>query len=354
MKSFFDTSEKQKMGTTNTNRTPTLSDIAKACNVSVSTVSRALNHTGKIKEETVQKILATARELNYIQTEPAHTILPKINSNMIGFLVPNLLNPFFAELTENISKILAPKGYVLNLCVVGNSGQRVSEAIDILINSHASGMIVSAINYPECAKDFERARQYMSIVSIEGDVDHVDRIDTTDEQATYEIIEHLISNGHKKIGFIGYDYKVSILTNRLNGYRRALQNHNIDINPDYILEGEHCYESCYQMTVSLLKQPDRPTAIHCFNEFTAYAAYDAIRDLGLSVPEDVSVTGFDNVFISRIIYPQLTTVDTQNEMMAKLAMNMLFDRIENNFDGEPKQIFISHSLIKRQSVKKIN
>ncbi len=342
------------METINTNRTPTLSDIAKACNVSISTVSRALNHTGKIKEETVQKILTTARELNYIHAEPAHNIPQKANSNMIGFLVPNLLNPFFAELTENISKILAPKGYVLNLCVVGNSAQRVSEAINILIHSQASGMIVSAINYPECAKDFERARQYMSVVSIEGDVENVDRIDTTDEQATYEIVRHLIDNGHKKIGFIGYDYNVSILTNRLNGYKRALEDNHIEINPDYICEGEHSYESCYQMTVSLLQQTDRPTAIHCFNEFTAYAAYDAIRDLGLSVPEDISVTGFDNVFISRIIYPQLTTVDTQNEMMAKLAMNMLFDRIENGYDGEPKQIFISHNLIKRQSVRKID
>lgn len=342
------------METTNTNRTPTLSDIAKACNVSISTVSRALNHTGKIKEETVQKILTTARELNYIQSEPASNILPKTNSNMIGFLVPNLLNPFFAELTENISKILAPKGYVLNLCVVGNSARRVSEAINILINSRASGMIISAMNYPECKKDFERARQYMSVVSIEGDVENVDRIDTTDEQATYEIIEHLITSGHRKIGFIGYDYNVSILTNRLNGYKRALLDNNIEINPEYICEGEQSYESNYQMTVSLLKKKDRPTAIHCFNEFTAYAAYDAIRDLGLSVPEDISVTGFDNVFISRIIYPQLTTIDTQNEMMAKLAMNMLFDRIENNFSGEPKQIFINHNLIIRNSVKKIN
>lgn len=342
------------MDVTNINRTPTLADIAKACNVSISTVSRALNHTGKIKEETVQKILTAARELNYIQAEPAHNTLPKTNSNMIGFLVPNLLNPFFAELTENLSKILAPKGYVLNLCVVGNSAQRVSEAIHILINSHASGMIVSAINYPECEKDFELARQHMSVVSIEGDVKNVDRIDTTDEQATYEIVGHLIANGHRKIGFIGYDYQVSILTNRLNGYKRALRDNGIAINPEYICEGEHSYDSCYQMTVSLLRQKDRPTAIHCLNEFTAYAAYDAIRDLGLSVPEDISVTGFDNVFISRIIYPQLTTVDTQNEMMAKLAMNMLFDRIENHFDGEPKQIYISHSLIKRQSVKKMN
>lgn len=339
---------------TNTNKTPTLADIAKACNVSISTVSRVLNHTGKIKEETARKIMEVAQELNYIPNEMARNMVSKTNSNMIGFLVPNLLNPFFAELTENISNILAQKGYVLNLCVVGNSSQRVSEAINILINSRASGIIVSSMNYPECKKDFERARQYMSVVSIQGDVENVDRIDTTDEQGTYEIVNHLIANGHKKIAFIGYNYHVSILSSRLRGYKHALLDNDIKINPEYICDGEQTYESGYQMTLSLLKQKDRPTAIHCFNEFTAYAAYDAIRDLGLSVPKDVSITGFDNDFISRIMYPQLTTIDTQNEMMAKLAMNMLFDRIENNFDGEPKHIFINHSLIKRQSVKKIN
>lgn len=342
------------MESTNTNKTPTLADIAKACNVSISTVSRVLNRTGKIKEETARKILEVAQELNYIPNEMARSMVSKTNSNMIGFLVPNLLNPFFAELTENISNILAQKGYVLNLCVVGNSSQRVSEAINILINSRASGIIVSSMNYPECKKDFERARQYMSVVSIQGDVDNVDRIDTTDEQGTYEIVNHLIANGHRKIGFIGYNYHVSILASRLRGYKHALLDNDIEIVPEYICSGEQTYESGYQMTTSLLKQKDRPTAIHCFNEFTAYAAYDAIRDLGLSVPRDVSITGFDNDFISRIMHPQLTTIDTQNEMMAKLAMNMLFDRIENNFDGEPKHIFINHSLIIRNSIKKIN
>ena len=156
---------------------------------------------------------------------------------------------------------MAQKGYILNLCVTGDDPGRVSDAINILINSRASGVIVSSMNHELCKKDFARARHYMSIVSIQGDVEQVDRIDTTDEKGTYEIISHLIANGHRKIGFIGYNYHVSILASRLKGYKRALLDHQIEINPNYICDGEQSYESGYQMAASLLKRKDPPTAI---------------------------------------------------------------------------------------------
>lgn len=336
------------------NKRSTLADIAKACGVSIATVSRVINQTGKIREETAQRILKTARELNYIQNETEKSVAIPPTTNAIGFLVPNLLNPFFAELTQNISNILVQKGYILTLCVVGNDPDRIANSINMLINQRACGMIVGCIRCEKCQKHFDRGLRHMNIVSIQADIENVDRIDTTDEQGTYEIVTHLIENGHRKIGFIGYDYDISILENRLNGYRHALSDHGITVNPDYICSCEQSYESLYQTTVSLLSTKDRPTAIHCFNEFTTYAAYSAIRDMGLSIAKDISVTGFDNDYISKVLEPQLTTIDTQNEMMAKLAMNMLFDRIENNYNGDPKHIYINHYLITRNSVKKIN
>ncbi len=332
---------------------PTLQDIAKACNVSVSTVSRVINKTGQIKESTAKKILQVAQEMNYAPNALARGIVTNQTNHMVGFLVPNISNPFFAEVVNYVENILSDHGYILSLCLFGDDPVKLSKFLQILTQSRASGIIVGSCREDSCKEDFAIAKTYMPIVSMQGDVDNVDRVDVTDEEGTYEIIQYLIDKGHRKIGFIGYRYDMSILYNRLQGYKRALQDNHIPINPEYICDGRHSYESGYEMASYLLELEDRPTAIHCFNEYMAQAAFDSIRDHHLKIPQDISLTGFDNIYIGRTLEPKLTTVSESMETMSKIAVDMLLARIQNQSTEEPQHIFIRHKLIIRDSVAAI-
>ena len=263
---------------------PTLQDIAKACNVSVSTVSRVINKTGQIKESTAKKILQVAQEMNYAPNALARGIVTNQTNHMVGFLVPNISNPFFAEVVNYVENILSDHGYILSLCLFGDDPVKLSKFLQILTQSRASGIIVGSCREDSCKEDFAIAKTYMPIVSMQGDVDNVDRVVCQQmRKAPIEIIQYLIDKGHSKIGFIGYRYDISILYNRLQGYKRALQDNHIQINPQYICDGRHSYESGYEMASYLLELEDRPTAIHCFNEYMAQAAFDSIRDRS---PED--------------------------------------------------------------------
>lgn len=326
----------------------TIKDIALACNVSISTVSRALNHTGQIKEETSQLIIEKAKELNYIPNGMARGMAGINTNKVVGFLVPNISNPFYAELTSHIEHALSIHGYVVSLCLFNDEPAKLRFFLDNLMQNRAAGVLVGSCNVEECKEDFKKALTYMPIISIQADIDGVDRIDSTDYAGTSDIIQYLISMGHQKIGFIGYRYDMTILSQRLAGYKNALTSNHIAIRDDYICNGKHSYQSGYEMASYLVELEDRPTAIHCFNEFMAEAAYDAIRNHNLRIPEDISLTGYDNLQIGKSL--ELTTVSSAIEPMSNLAVDMLISRIHSTIDTAPQHIQLSHKIIYRKSV----
>lgn len=332
----------------------TLHDLALRCNVSVSTVSKVLSGKGKFKSSTVNKVLRIAQELNYSPNAMARGIAMRKKSKFVGFFIPNIMNFFYVEMVNVVEKILSEKGYMLMLCVFADDAEKLSQYLRFLTESRASGAIICSCREDACKDDFRLAQQHMNIISIQGDVDGVDRVDITDFEGTYEIVEHLINNGHRRIGFIGYRYDISILQDRLNAYKAALSDYGIPIREEYICNGRHDLESGMEMTKSLLSLPNRPTAIHCFNEFMAQAAYEEIYRQGLSIPEDISVTGFDNISVSKMLRPRLTTVAEPIETMARIAVDMLLGRMKgSNTTPEPQQVFVKHKLIIRESVRKI-
>lgn len=332
----------------------TIKDIADICDVSVSTVSKVLAGEDNFRSETIQKIMRAARKHHYSPNAFARGMVTKKNSNLVGFFVPNIMNPFFSEMIDAVEKKLSDEGYILALCIYDDNAEKMKDFLRFLTEVRASGAIFGSCREDSCAEAIKNANDYMHIVSIQGDIDGVDRVDVTDYEGTYEIIEYLIGRGHKKIGFIGYRYDISILRNRLNGYYDALRAHNIPINNEYVCEGAHHTRSGREMTRHLLDMDDPPTAIHCFNEFMAEAAYYEIRKNGLRIPEDISVTGFDNITISQVLYPRLTTVGEPIETMAQLSIDMLMGRIKNrDFTTLPRHIYVEHKFVERESVATI-
>lgn len=331
-----------------------MQDVARASGVSLSTVSKILGGATNFKADTIKKVERAASALHYSPNAMARSIASNTNNRIIGYLVPNLFNSYYADMVTYLENYLHQHNYELTVCLFHDDATRVANYLRFLTQIRAAGVIFGSFHEPACQKDIDIAREYMSIVSIQGDVDNVDRVDVTDYDGTYEMISHLIKKGHRKIGFLGYQYEVQVLAARAKAYRDALSDNGIPYNPDYFVDYTQKPDSGYTMASQLLDLPDPPTAIHCFNEYIAPGVYNAIFDRGLKVPNDISVTAFDGIHVSESLRPQLTTVSGPNDAMAQHAVNMLLSRIEGNAPSDAQHIMFRTSIIERASVADIN
>lgn len=329
----------------------TLRDVAAAAGVSVSTVSKIfLGQTDNFKTSTVKKVKHVAAELNYIPNALARGMVTGSNSHVVGYFVPNVMNQFFVEFVNYLEKQLSKEGYLLTLCLFDDKAELMSRYLKFLIEIRAAGAIFGSCSIPNCVGEIKSAMEYLSMVSVQCDFDYIDRVDVDDEQGTYEAVSYLISKGHRKIGFIGYRYDMTIMNLRLSGYKRALMENGIPIRGEYIKEGKHSIVSGRSQTVSLLTMDDPPTAIHCANEFMAQSVYQVIQEQGLHIPDDISVTGFDNTSIAKTLNPPLTTIEQPIEAMAQTSVNLLLEQINGRAKhNAPRHVFLPHQFIERKS-----
>lgn len=333
----------------------TLMDVANKAGVSVSTVSKVLKNSERFKPDTVKIVREAARELNYNPNILARGVVMGGHTPVISFFVPNIMDPFFAEFVDHVERYLRAEDYLLTLCLFNEDPQIMSGYLKFLMQIRAAGVIFGPCRVDECLEEIRTAQEFMSMVSIQSDIPGISRVDITGEQGSFEIVEYLIRNGHKKIGFVGYGYHMSVMRARLIGYKRALEHNGIPIREEYIAEGQHSYDSCYQLTQKMLQLPDRPTAIQCPTEYIARAVYKAIYDMGLKIPEDISVVGFDNISIATTLYPPLTTMSQPLDDMARIAVDKIIKLIKNEQTREenPETIILEHEFIIRDSVKSL-
>jgi DNA-binding LacI/PurR family transcriptional regulator len=328
----------------------TLKDVSIASGVSISTVSKIFQgQTEKFKPETVRKVMDAAKELNYIPNAMARGMVTGGRSGVIGFFIPNILNPFFVELANELELRLVEKGYILSLCLYNDNVQLMKKYINFLLENRATGAIFGPAPLPHCEEEIEKARRHLAMISIQCDLPDIDRIDINNEQASYEIVSHLIRLGHRKISFVGYQYNMSVNGDRLKGYKRALTENNIPIKEEYILSTRHSDEYTRILTRELMSLPDPPSAIQCCNEFTAFSVIRELNSMNIKVPNDVSITAIDNIPISRVINPPLTTISQPIDKMAQTAITLFLDRIDNNYHGKARSIVLPHDLIIRSS-----
>lgn len=325
----------------------TIKDIAQKANVGISTVSRVLNSSAPVSKQTKKKVLSAIGQMNYIPNEMARGLVKK-NSMSIGFMMPEIQNPFYPEIIQSIEDVTSKQGFSLSLYITNQDPNKEKYYLDEMYARRMSGVIIicTSIQDKELIK---KVQQHMEILSIHADIDDVDYIDTDGRKGTREIVNYLISLGHRKIGFIGYKFNITALNNRLLGYQDALKEHGIEVNSDYIIEGFALGNPGYETAKRLLQLKDRPTAVHCFNEYVALGAYAAIKEAKLRIPEDISVTGYDNLNIAGLVSPTLTTVAQPIAMMGKIASEMLIKNILGRSINIKQTIMLPTELILRES-----
>lgn len=329
----------------------TIKDIAKLANVSHTTVSRALNNSPYINSETKARIKALAKELNYVPNYNAKSLV-LLKSYIIGVFFSSISegtsDTFFHEIVKGLNKVMDKK---YNLVIRGIDNYEYSHPID---NKNVDGVIVvsQSKNDDSFIQTIIEKNIPMVVINRAINEEGIVNILSNDTKGSYDAVEYLIHNNHKKIGLIQGNMEFESSTYRKKGYIMALEKNNIKINNDYILSGKYTLESGYDNMKKLLKLKNRPTAVFCANDDIAVGAMKAVFESGLSVPEDISIIGFDNSNFCNYVTPTLTSVKKDSLTMSEIGGLYLLDII-NKKNLNKDKIFIESRLVVRDSVKKL-
>lgn len=329
----------------------TLREIAELANVSTTTVSKVLNGDySKVSLETRTRIERIAQDKHYVSNRIAKSLVQR-KSRIIGILLPSINNPAFAEMASGIINLCESAGYSTMLFNTDEREDREANYINVLISYHADGVVVIG-NERTAVQNMERLNHHeipcVMLDTSNAAVEYCVSVD--DFYGVYHMVEQLIQFGHRKIAFISGQGYISDENNpRLEGYRKALQDQNIEIDPFMIEIGNYDDMTGYTKTIRLLSRHMGITAIVCGNDLIATGVYRALRQNQLRIPEDISVVGYDHIFVADLMDPPLSTVKAPVYDMGVAAASMLMKRIDHKTITSP-HIMFAPTLMMRNSV----
>lgn len=330
----------------------TIKDIAKLANVSHTTVSRALNNSPLINEETKAKIKAIAEELNYVPNYNAKSLVLD-RSYTIGLFFSSIVQGtspnFFFQSISGINSVIEEK---YNIVIRGIDSYKDFSTIN---NKRFDGIILMSQRDSDNEFIYHVKQQSIPLVILDREIEEKSLINiiSNEEDASFKAVEYLIKNGHKDIGIIRGKDGFKSTKRREEGFIKALINYKIPINKDYIINGDYDMKSGYNAMKKLIDLPKRPTGIFCSNDDMAIGAIKAVFDSGLRVPEDISIVGFDDVEFSEYSTPALTTIKRPIEEISTIGGKKLIEIINSGvYEGE--KIYVETNLILRDSVLNLN
>ncbi len=323
-----------------------ITDVAKRAGVSVATVSRVLNSSPSVSDKTREKVLGVIDEMGYNPNGIARNLRMQ-QTKIIIVILPSITNSFFAKVVRGIEDMGHIKGYNVLLCTTGNIKERELLYLDMLKSRQADGVIfMTSTLAKEELEEF--GRLYPCVQCNEYiECDNIPYVSIDNIKAAQEVTEHLIALGHKSIAMISEPTTVSAAM-REKGYKNVIERHNI--KSSIIEYGNYSFNSGYKAAKKILEKDKSVTAIFSVSDIMALGAMRACMDMGLKIPEEMAVAGFDNVKMSTMFRPELTTISQPQNQLGETAAGMLIEKIENS-GKTPENIFMPHRLIIRESTK---
>ena len=325
----------------------TIKDVAALAGISYTTVSHVVNKTRPVSEEVRIKVEAAIKTLDYVPSAVARSLKAKTTAT-IGLLVPNSLNPYFAELARGIEDYCERNGYCVILCNSDDNPDKQRSYLRVLLEKRIDGLIVaSAGGDAGLAEGLAGVRTPMVIVDrgLQGVNTDLVRIDH--EYGAYLATRHLLELGHRDIATIGGPAGTSVAQMRLAGYRRALQEAGVEVSRERVLESDFTSTGGYTAAATLLEK-NPPTAIFAGNDMIGFGVLRAAAERNIRVPADLSVIGFDDIQMSRYVYPALTTVGQSILQLGEMAAGVLLRRIAKP-DTAIDQRIVTPSIVLRES-----
>lgn len=327
-------------------------DVAKSAGVSVSTVSHVINKTRFVSEETQTKVLDAMKELNYKPNRLASSLRRKDKrTHTLGLLIPDSTNPFFAEVLRGVEDACFDAGYSVFLCNSDDDPQKELNYIEVLLGKQIDGIILVSAGIHNDAIALLATNDIPSVLvdrEVSGSI--IDSVLVDNEEGGCQATEYLIKLGHTRIGCIAGPSLITPSAARVQGYRKALSKYNLVQDDALVIAGDFRAQSGFKATKELLDLEEPPTAIFACNDMMAVGVLHAIDEAGLSVPEDISIVGFDDIPLASFTPPPLTTISQPSQEMGLRAARMVIERIEDT-NLPARSETLSTTLIPRKSCR---
>jgi len=326
----------------------TIYDIATAAGVSPATVSLVINGNSRVRKTTKNHVLDIMEKLNYRPNAIARSLRSK-KTHTCGLLIESIANPFFTEVALGVEGKLRSNGFNVILCNTESDAQLEREYIDTLLSRQIDGLILCALRDPSYLETSLASRYPLVVVNEEIADSGFDFVGIDNLNAAVKAVNHLIKLGHRKIGFIGDELITLGCKERYSGYKKALLAAGLDYCEELVQKRPTIsYQEGLKATRLLFELRRPPTAVFCVSDMMALGAIDGCKKRGLSVPADMAIVGFDNVWFSASESIQLTTVRQPQYQMGIEAANLFLERVSGERKGT-KQVILPTELIIRRT-----
>jgi DNA-binding LacI/PurR family transcriptional regulator len=332
----------------------TIKDVAKLADVAPSTVSRVIANSPRISERTKRIVRAAMEELGYHPNYHARSLANR-STHTIGIIMPSsgntvFQNPFFPEVIRGISTKAHENDYGLYMSTGANQKEIYEGVVNMVQGGRVDGIVLLYSRIDDELIDYLLDRQFPFTI-VGKPYQHEEKIvhvDNDNFRAAQEATDFLIQLGHKKIGFVGGGLDFVVTMDRLLGYERATRLAHLPFDKDYIVHQEFLLEGGQEAIKKLISLPEPPTGLVVADDLMAFGIVNALTDLGLKVPDDMSIISFNNIMLAEYANPSLTSVDIGIFQLGYTAADCLF-KILNKEELESTRITVPHTIIKRQS-----
>ncbi len=332
----------------------TISDVAKEAKVSVATVSRVINGNNQVRKETAEKVISAIEKLSYEPNLLARNFR-KSESKVILIITPNITNPYYSHILSGIGDTASRLGYSALIFNTEGKEHKEKEGMDMLKRKRADGAILLASTLGS-KWILEYAKNYPLVLCSEYDEEIlISRVSIDNLQATVEVMNYLLDLGHERIGTISATNAYISTQQRMTGFIDTLLTRGISPRPEHMgfAEKDYSFKSGKEVALKMLKQESPPTALFCISDTLALGALAAARELNIAVPNDLSITGFDNVEETTMFHPYITTISQPSRELGMWAMTLLYEKIKNK-DEPIKTKILDYQFIIRESSKEVN
>ena len=312
-----------------------LKDLAHELGVSIATVSRALRNSPEIGQEMQMKVKELAKRLNY-RPNPFAQSLRKEGPRIIGVVVPNLVTHFYAAVLDGIEDEARRTGYSVISSNSHESCEDEMRAIDNFINLHVEGIIASVSQNTTDYSHFEKVSKMGIPLVFFGRTclpDLFSSVTANGDVAAQEATQHLIDTGSRRIAFLGGPNHLDMVKRRKHGYLEALRDNRIPIDRELVVCNRIDFDLVVEATKQLLQIENRPDAILAVNDTVTFAAFTAVKEMGLRIPEDVALIGFTDDQHARYVTPQMSAIEDQSYKMGCVA----YDLLQKSISGDPNK-----------------
>ena len=324
-------------------------EIAKRAKVSTATVSRTINRVPTVDPQLAKRVWKVVDELGYYPNTQARALVSG-KSRIFGLIVSEITNPFFPEIVQSFEDIAVHHNYEILLTSTIHDPKRMELAVRRMIERRVDGVAVLTFGMEESLVEDLRFRKVpLVFVDVGPAVAKVSNIRINYQNGIRQAVQHLAALRHTRIAFVSGPPRLRSALARSTAFEESMQEIGLDVPKDYIVAGDHTMEGGMQALTALIALRERPTAVMCSNDMSAIGVMREAYDVGISVPQELSVVGFDDIKLAQFTTPPLTTVQMSQKLLAEYAFKALLAEVEQPHSSGGREVELMTNLILRRS-----